>query len=201
MTLNNNALETYLLPPPVSKKSKSQTISTDSPTEPSKTHSIELPGHRQDVRCIAISADDQVIASASSGTLKIWNARSTACIRTMECGYAICLTFLPGDRHVRIHPALLPGFLQVADYQVVVGTKTGELVLYDIVTSSQLQSYKAHTGAVWSVHVRPGGRGLVSGSADKDVKFWEFEMREVESEGDRVIDRLGRETVVSHFPA
>lgn len=81
--------------------------------------------------------------------------------------------------------------------QVVVGTKSGELVLYDIVTSSQLSTYKAHNGAVWSVHVRPDGRGLVSGSADKDVKFWDFEMKEVESEGDRVVDRLGRETVVS----
>jgi WD40 repeat protein len=81
--------------------------------------------------------------------------------------------------------------------QVVVGTKTGELVLFDIVTSSQLASYKAHSGAIWGIHVRPDGRGLVSGSADKDVKFWDFEMREVESEGDRVVDRLGRETVVS----
>jgi U3 small nucleolar RNA-associated protein 12 len=36
----------------------------------------------------------------------------------------------------------------------------------------------------------------VSGSADKDVKFWEFEMRE-EGEGEKVVSRLGVETVVS----
>jgi U3 small nucleolar RNA-associated protein 12 len=80
---------------------------------------------------------------------------------------------------------------------VVVGTKSGELTLYDIITSTQLSTYKAHSGAIWSIGLKPDGRGLVSGSADKDVKFWEFEMKEVVSEGDKVVDRLGRETIVS----
>jgi U3 small nucleolar RNA-associated protein 12 len=94
----------------------------------------------------------------------------------MECGYALCTTFLPGDRHV------------------VVGTKAGELLLYDVAASTLLARYEAHKGPVWSIHVRPDGRGLVSGSADKDVKFWDFEMRE-EGEGERVVSRLGVETV------
>jgi U3 small nucleolar RNA-associated protein 12 len=99
LALNNNALETYLLPSP--KRSSKKTAATDdAATEPTKTHSVELPGHRNDVRCVAVSSDDNVIASAASGTLKIWNAKSTACIRTMECGYAISMAFLPGDRHV-----------------------------------------------------------------------------------------------------
>jgi U3 small nucleolar RNA-associated protein 12 len=34
---------------------------------------------------------------------------------------------------------------------------------------------KAHSSTVWSLHVRPDGQVLVSGSADKEVKFWEFE--------------------------
>lgn len=49
-----------------------------------------------------MSSDDQVIASAANGTLKIWNSRTTACLRTLEGGYAICSTFLPGDRHVSL---------------------------------------------------------------------------------------------------
>ena len=172
LALSNNSLETYTLPSASSRKSKT---ADGSNPEPVKTHSLELPGHRQDVRTISISSDDQVIASAASGTLKIWNARTTACLRTMECGYAICSTFLPGDRHV------------------VVGTKTGELLLYDIAASTLLSTYKAHNGPVWGVDVRPDGRGLVSGSADKDVKFWDFEMKE--GEGEKVVSRLGVETV------
>lgn len=78
----------------------------------------------------------------------------------------------------------------------MVGTKTGELILYDIAASSMLSTYKAHNGPVWGINVRPDGRGLVSGSADKDVKFWDFEMRE-EGEGEKVVSRLGVETIVS----
>lgn len=80
----------------------------------------------------------------------------------------------------------------------MVGTKSGELLLYDVAASTLLSTYKAHTGPVWGIHVRPDGRGMVSGSADKDVKFWEFDLRE-EGEGERVVSRLGKETVVRPF--
>lgn len=30
---------------------------------------------------------------------------------------------------------------------------------------------------MWSLHVRADGKALVSGSADKDVKFWEFNQK------------------------
>ncbi|KAK4689452.1 U3 small nucleolar RNA-associated protein 12, partial [Tremellales sp. Uapishka_1] len=176
LSLSNNSLETYTIPSPSTSSSKASKLADGSSPEPTKTHSVELPGHRQDIRSLSISSDDQVIASASSGTLKVWNARTTKVIRTMECGYAICSTFLPGDRHV------------------VIGTKSGELALYDIATSTLLSTYKAHTGPVWGINVRPDGRGLVSGSADKDVKFWDFEMREVD-DGEEVVSRLGVKTV------
>ena len=39
-----------------------------------------------------------------TGGLKIWNLKTLACIRTLECGNAICSSFLPGDRHVRAAP-------------------------------------------------------------------------------------------------
>lgn len=171
---SNNSLEAYTIPVPQGKSK----LADGSEPEPVKVHSVELPGHRHDVRALAVSSDDQVLASAASGTLKVWNLRTTAVLRTMECGYALCCTFLPGDRHV------------------VVGTKAGELLLYDVAASTLLARYEAHKGPVWSLHVRPDGRGLVSGSADKDVKFWDFEMRE-DGEGERVVSRLGVETIVS----
>ena len=90
--------------------------------------------------------------------------KTTACIRTMDCGYAICSTFLPGDR------------------QIAVGTKSGEILIYDIASSSLVDTIQAHSATVWSIHVRPDEQGLVSGSADKDVKFWEFERKPVDSE-------------------
>ena len=41
------------------------------------------------------------------------------------------------------------------------------------------ETIKAHSGAVWSIQVRPDERELVTGSADRDVKFWDFEFKDV----------------------
>jgi len=40
------------------------------------------------------------------------------------------------------------------------------------------ETIKAHSGAVWSMQVRPDHGSLVTGSADRDVKFWEFEFKD-----------------------
>jgi len=51
----------------------------------------------------------------------------------------------------------------------------GELLLYDIASSSLIETIKAHEGAVWSMHMRSNKMGLVTGSADKEVKFWDLD--------------------------
>jgi U3 small nucleolar RNA-associated protein 12 len=57
-------------------------------------------------------------------------------------------------------------------------------MLYDVSASALIETFAAHSGPVWSLDIRPDGKGLVSGSADKDVKFWEFEVREMEAGAD-----------------
>jgi WD40 repeat protein len=55
------------------------------------------------------------------------------------------------------------------------------------------ETIKAHSGALWSIHVRPDQRALVTGSADRDVKFWEFEFKdtpEVNSSNKSTADEL-----------
>ncbi|KAF8897438.1 WD40-repeat-containing domain protein [Infundibulicybe gibba] len=151
LALSSNALEVYNVPPPTRAK--------DAPSEATRLFSIDIPGHRTDVRTLSLSSDDQILGSASNGSLKIWNMKTTACIRTMDCGYAICSTFLPGDKHL------------------AVGTKNGEILIYDLASSSLIETIKAHNSTVWSLHVRADEQALVSGSADKDVKFWEFERK------------------------
>ncbi|KAJ3573882.1 hypothetical protein NP233_g2154 [Leucocoprinus birnbaumii] len=157
VALNTNTVEVYNVPPPTKSKE-------DAP-EATRSFSVDLPGHRTDVRSLCLSSDDQILASASNGSLKIWNMKTTSCIRTMDCGYAVCSTFLPGDKHVAI------------------GTKSGEILIYDIASSTLIDTIQAHTATVWSIQVRPDERGMVSGSADKDVKFWDFEQKDAAGDG------------------
>jgi U3 small nucleolar RNA-associated protein 12 len=150
----NNQLELYSIP----AKMKASTIAKDQAPEYNRALAVELPGHRTDIRALAISSDDKMLASAANGSLKIWNIRTQTCLRTFECGYAICCAFLPGDKIV------------------VVGTKSGELELFDVTSAAMLESVTAHEGAIWSLQVHPDGKSVVSGSADKTAKFWDFKI-------------------------
>ena len=107
---------------------------------------------------MCFSSDDTCIASGSAESVKIWNKASQQCVVTMPSGYALCCAFVPGDRHV------------------LVGTKTGALQLFELSSASKLAEVQAHEGAVWGLSVSPDRRGLVTGSADHSVKFWEFEL-------------------------
>lgn len=157
----NNQLEVYTIPIKEVNKKK---IAEEMP-DYLRSLAVELPGHRADVRALALSSDDRMLASASNGGLKIWNVRTGSCIRTFECGYALCCAYLPGDKIV------------------VIGTKSGELELFDIASAAKLDTVAAHEGAVWSLQVHPDGRSLVSGSADKTAKFWNFEVVQEEIPG------------------
>ncbi|KAK4187957.1 hypothetical protein QBC35DRAFT_497355 [Podospora australis] len=149
----NNLLELYTIVGKDKLKAKS-----DVP-DYNKALAVELPGHRTDIRSLSISSDDKMLASAANGSLKIWNIKTQTCIRTFECGYALCCAFLPGDK------------------VVVVGTKEGELQLYDVASAALLESVNAHEGhAIWALQVHPDGKSVVSGGADKTAKFWDFKI-------------------------
>lgn len=150
----NNQLELY----DITTKEKSSKSKKEDAPDYTKSLAIELPGHRTDIRALALSSDDKMLASAANGSLKIWNIKTQACIRTFDCGYALCCAFLPGDK------------------VIVVGTKGGELELFDVTSASLIDSVSSHEGAIWSLQVHPDGRSVVTGSADKTAKFWDFKI-------------------------
>ncbi|TKA23057.1 hypothetical protein B0A50_07373 [Salinomyces thailandicus] len=166
VSTTNNQLEMYTLTTYKAMQQKSP--STREAPDYSRALAVDLPGHRTDVRTLALSSDDRMLASASSGQLKIWNLRTQSCLRTLECGQALCSAFLPGDRIV------------------LLGTKTGELEVWDIGTSTLIEAIPAHEGqAIWTLAVHPDGKSVVTGSADKSAKFWRFDVVEEEIPGTR----------------
>lgn len=159
----NNQLELYNV---VSHRAQEKTGSREAP-EYNRSVAVELPGHRTDIRTLSLSSDDRMLASASAGALKIWNLRTQSCLRTLECGTALCSSFLPGDR------------------MVLVGTKSGELELYDISTSTLVEKIQAHEDAIWSLAVHSDGKSVVTGGKDKSAKFWRFDVVDEEIPGTR----------------
>ena len=109
-------------------------------TSAHRPFAVEAPGHRSDVRCIALSPDDSLLLSASSNSVKVWHPQTGACLHTIDSGYGLAALFAPGQKHA------------------VLGTKEGNLELFDIGASSLLASTKAHEGAVWSLAALPDSR-------------------------------------------
>ncbi|KAJ7550174.1 hypothetical protein O6H91_07G086600 [Diphasiastrum complanatum] len=142
LALHNNSLEVY----DVQKENAA------------RVYTIDLAGHRSDVRAAVLSSDSTILMTTSHNSVKIWNPRTCSCLRTMESGYGLCGVLVPGDRHS------------------VVGTKGGSLEIFSITAGEQLKTVEAHSGAIWSLAALPDGSGFVSGSADHDVKFWEYEL-------------------------
>lgn len=166
IALTNNSIEYHNIPLPEQLR-KAQVSDIHSV----KAHSIDLAGHRTDIRAMDVSDDNKLLATASNGELKVWNIKTLNVLRTftLEGGYALCCKFLPG------------GTL------VVVGFKNGDLELYDLASSSLIDRVeKAHENtvltnsrddngsAIWSMDLTPDGRTLVTGGNDKKVKFWNF---------------------------
>lgn len=168
VSLTNNSIEYHNIPiPELIKKTQASDIYSV------KQHSVDLLGHRTDIRAMDIAADNKLLATASNGELKIWNIKTQNVIRTfaLEGGYALCCKFLPGGTLIAI------------------GFKNGDLELYDLATSSIVDRIeRAHDSksavddengsAIWSLDLTPDGKTLVTGGNDKSVKFWNFKVEQ-----------------------
>ncbi|PIM99651.1 WD40-repeat-containing subunit of the 18S rRNA processing complex [Handroanthus impetiginosus] len=139
LSLNNNLLEFYSI----------------ESTSATKTSTIELQGHRSDVRSVALSSDNTLLMSTSHSTIKIWNPSTGACLRTIDSGYGLCGFFVPGNKYA------------------IVGTKSGTLEIIDVRSGTCVEVVEAHGGSIQSI--APTQDGFVTGSSDQDVKFWEYQ--------------------------
>jgi U3 small nucleolar RNA-associated protein 12 len=134
-----------------------------------KISTMNLFGHPTGIRGIEISSDDSMACTVSKNSTKIWNVAKRSCIQSLaptiedKSCYGLCVTFLPGNTHL------------------VLGTREGHLLLLDIAAGDVVDyEENAHDGAIWSIDLRrPTTQqptvALVTGSADKTVKFWEIE--------------------------
>lgn len=128
------------------------------PKDSEKTLVIDREGHGTPVRALSISSDDQTFLSVSNNQCKIWNLESGVCVKNLDTeGNGLCCTFLPGNFHFAI------------------GTKNGDIELFELASMSFIDRYKAHEGPVNSILLSPDKSGLIT-CGDKSVKFWKFEV-------------------------
>ncbi|XP_010510338.1 PREDICTED: WD repeat-containing protein 3-like [Camelina sativa] len=125
-------------------------------SENEKTVTIEHQGHRSDVRSLTLSEDNTLLMSTSYSEVKIWNPSTGSCLRTIESGYGLCSLIVPQNKYG------------------IVGTKSGVLEIIDIGSATKVEEVEAHGGTIWSITPIPNDNGFVTVSADHEVKFWEY---------------------------
>ena len=188
--LSTNTIEMYSLERDTKQQQQQQQRVVSSIKEANLT---PLYGHPTGVRAIALSSNDDIAATVSKGTCKIWKIANRSCLQSVALErpsstssttvvnnnnkatptyQGLCAVFLPGNTHV------------------VVGTREGHLLILDTAASEIVYwEEKAHDDAIWSIdifhskqqHVSSdggpafGNTSIVTGSADKMVKFWTLE--------------------------
>lgn len=146
-------------------------------TEAQLTRSISQQGHHTECRSVCFSSDNLAIASGSGDAIKLWNRSSLACLRTVDTEYILSSTFVPGDRHV------------------LLGAKSGSLIIVDIVIGEVIETIAAHEKELWSVSLMPDLRGCVTGG-DNTVKFWSFELiDDSNNENQKVLSLIHKNTL------
>lgn len=63
-----------------------------------------------------------------------------------------------------------------SDGQIIaVGTSSGNIYLWNIITTQLLATFEGHTGWVWSVAFSPDGKTLASSSTDSSIRLWDVQ--------------------------
>lgn len=116
-------------------------------------------GHSSEIKCLAISTDNKIIASGSADkTIKLWNAETGKLLSTFSgsAGTIHGLTFSPDNKKL----------ISTGEDQVI--------RILDIESGNEINKLTGHTSAITSIAISPDGKYLISGSMDKTLKTWEL---------------------------
>jgi WD40 repeat protein len=116
-----------------------------------------LIGHQGAVLSVAISPDEQWIATGSNDkTVKIWQRDGTLRNTLKQEGTVHRVAFSPDSR------------------SIVAGSLDGMITLWRL-DGTRLNAIHGHPAPVWGVAFSPNGKLIASASSDKTVKLWQLD--------------------------
>jgi general transcriptional corepressor TUP1 len=120
-------------------------------------------GHQEEVYSIDFFPDGRFIVSGSGDkTVRIWN---------MDDGNSKVLTFDDAQPNTDLRVACVA--ISPNGQLVAAATLDSCIHIWDAGTGNYLERLGKHGDYVYSVKFTPDGKGLVSGSLDKTLKYWD----------------------------
>ncbi len=167
---------------------------------PPRRTSLDVGGHGNHVRAVALSADGYLLVTASGDqTLRVWDVKTGTCLRTIEIALnPRALAMVPGHRVVtcagrtvtvthldtgrRLWTFEEPGEYQsitdlalTPDGQMLVTTGSdGRARLWSL-EGRLMGIYEGHERRINCVAVAPDGRQLITGSDDNSTMVWDMD--------------------------
>lgn len=128
-----------------------------------------LQGHLTVISSICFSFTGLLIASGDrSGAIMLWNVDTGDCVlKTMSESTVRCVNISPDDT------------------LLFAGTDKGIIWIYHISTVTILGNIQSNSNSITSLVSTPDGRGFISGSGDKTIKYWEIDFEDIRAKIDK----------------
>ncbi len=119
---------------------------------------LKFEGNTDQLRCVAVSPDGNLIASGSNdSSAKVWDAHTGKLLHTLR-GHGFTVT------HVAFHPS---------GKQLASGSGDLTIKVWDLNTGKGLFTLKGHRHWILQVAYSPDGNRLASASEDCTVRVWD----------------------------
>jgi len=119
-------------------------------------HLIDTDPNR--IFCLRFSPDGRHLASGLfDGKVRIWNQRdgSSRVFHNSDTGiWSAC--FSPDGR------------------QIAAGNSVGDVLIWEVRSGHLVASWKGHTNVLTRIAFMPNGKGLISGSWDNTMRYWDI---------------------------
>ncbi|CAN1255770.1 DENN domain and WD repeat-containing protein SCD1 [Linum perenne] len=135
----------------------------------------ELKGHEAQVSCVRMLSGERVLTAAHDGTVKMWDVRTDTCVATVgRCSSAVlCMEY--DDSTGILAAAGRDASARMVGDTLVTGSDDWTARVWSVSRGTCDAVLACHAGPILCVEYSAADRGIITGSTDGLLRFWENE--------------------------
>ncbi|KAK2991400.1 hypothetical protein RJ640_010864 [Escallonia rubra] len=135
----------------------------------------ELKGHDAQVSCVRMLSGERVLTAAHDGTVKMWDVRTDTCVATVgRCSNAVlCMEY--DDSTGILAAGGRDASIRMVGDTVITGSDDWTARMWSVSHGTCDAVLACHGGPVLCVEYSMSDKGIITGSSDGLLRFWENE--------------------------